>query len=307
MSVTLRVERWLEALSAERGAAENTLAAYVRDLEDAQEFLLSCGRDLLTAEPADITAYVADLDTRGMAAATVQRRLSALRGFYRFEVVEGARAKDPTSGLTAGAAPRVPPDVLSPAEVGALIAACELETPHGRRAAALVELLYGAGLRASEACGLPLAALPRGGSEAGSGLIRLTGKGDKERVVVLGVPGWAALRLYLEVREQFLPADGPTRKRAERFVFPSRGEAGFLTRRSLGLLLEDLAARAGLARERVHPHALRHAFATHLLDGGADLRTVQTLLGHADIATTQIYLHASAERLRAVMAAHPLA
>jgi integrase/recombinase XerD len=303
----LKVERWLEALSASQGAAANTLTAYQTDLDDAMAFLAGFGSGLLSASPQDLMAYVGHLKDQDFAPASIQRRLSALRGFYRFELLNGDRPDDPTADISAEASSRAPPDVLSPEDVLRLITACDLTTPAGCRAAALVELLYGAGLRASEVVSLPLAGLPL--REDGPPLLRVRGKGDRERVTVLGPPGVAALRLYLNVRDQFLPPQGhPIAAKAARFLFPSTGAAGFLTRRSLGLILEGLANVASLPREAVHPHALRHAFATHLVEGGADLRSVQSLLGHADISTTQIYLHTSAERLaRVLKASHPLA
>src|SRR5690606_1407541 len=203
---------------------------------------------------------------------------------------------------------RAPPDVLSREEVSRLIEVAQkggergLEPAH-LRTICLVELLYGAGLRASECCDLPLSALPA----PSTSVLIVRGKGDKERITPLGKPALAALRNYMAVRETFLPKSA-VRSVAQRYVFPSRGKGGRLTRRRLGQILEDLAMKAGIALERVTPHALRHAFATHLLSGGADLRAVQLLLGHADISTTQIYTHVVTDELRDLLeAAHPLA
>jgi integrase/recombinase XerD len=184
-----------------------------------------------------------------------------------------------------------------------IIEAAQGTEPADLRTLCLVELLYGAGLRASECCDLPLSALPAPGAT----VLIVRGKGDKERITPLGKPALAALKNYMAVRETFLPKSA-TRSTAQRYVFPSRGSTGRLTRRRLGQILEDLAMKAGIAIDRVTPHALRHAFATHLLSGGADLRAVQLLLGHADISTTQIYTHVVTDELRDLLeAAHPLA
>ncbi len=235
--------------------------------------------------------------------ATAARRLSALRRFYRFQLGDNERQDNPTSRLDGPTLRRAPPDVLSREEVGRLIEAAKGPEPADIRTSCLIELLYGAGLRASECCDLPLSALPYGDSTT----LIIRGKGDKERITPLGRPALSALKEYMSVRETFLPKSA-VRKTAERFVFPSRGAGGRITRRRLGQLLEDLAMKAGIVVDRVTPHALRHAFATHLLAGGADLRAVQLLLGHADISTTQIYTHVVTDELRDLLeAAHPLA
>jgi integrase/recombinase XerD len=304
MSDTRRIEAFLDTLRAERGAADNTIDAYRRDLEDACEYLHPLGRALTEAFEADLRGYIRDLDARGMSAATVARRLSAMRRFYRFLLAEGERSDDPTSRLDGPSLHRDPPDVLSREEVARLIEAAKTGSePADLRTVCLVELLYGAGLRVSECCTLPVSALP----VRGSGVLVVRGKGDKERIAPLGQPALEALAAYMAVREQFLPKSA-TRRLAERFVFPSRGASGCLTRRRLAQLLEELALKAGLEPGRVSPHALRHAFATHLLSGGADLRAVQLLLGHADISTTQIYTHVVADELRDLLeTAHPMA
>jgi integrase/recombinase XerD len=278
------IELFLDTLRAERGAADNTIEAYRRDLEDASEFCLGQGAALRTAGETHLRAYIRDLDVRGLSAATAARRLSALRRYFRFLLAHGEREDDPTSRLDGPSLRRDPPDVLSREEMARLIdAARGAGEPSDLRTLCIVELLYGAGLRVSECCTLPMSALP----PRGSGVLTVRGKGDKERIAPLGRPALEALAAYLAVREQFLPKSA-LRKTAERFVFPSRGSTACLTRRRLAQLLEDVASRAGLRPERVNPHALRHAFATHLLSGGADLRSVQMLLGHADISTTQI-------------------
>ena len=298
-----RIEAFLDTLRAERGAADNTIEAYRRDLEDASSFLRANRSSLIDAGERDLAAFVRDLHERGMSAATVSRRLSALRRFFRFQLGDNERKDNPTSRLDGPATRREPPDVLSREEMSRLIEAAQGPAPSDLRTICLIELLYGAGLRASECCDLPLSALPAPGAT----VLIVRGKGDKERITPLGKPALVALKNYLAVRDQFLPKSA-VRSTAQRYVFPSRGSTGRITRRRLGQILEDLAMKAGIAVERVTPHALRHAFATHLLSGGADLRAVQLLLGHADISTTQIYTHVVTDELRDLLeAAHPLA
>jgi integrase/recombinase XerD len=300
---TRRIEAFLDTLRAERGAADNTIEAYRRDLEDASEFLRANRTSLIDAGERDLSAFVRDLHDRKMSPATVSRRLSALRRFYRFQLGDNERKDDPTSRLDGPTLRRTPPDVLSREEVSRLIEAAQGPEPADIRTVCLVELLYGAGLRASECCDLPLSSLPA----PSTSVLIVRGKGDKERIAPLGKPALMALKNYMAVRETFLPKSA-VRSTAQRFVFPSRGSGGRLTRRRLGQILEDLAMKSGIAIERVTPHALRHAFATHLLSGGADLRAVQLLLGHADISTTQIYTHVVTDELRDLLeAAHPLA
>lgn len=300
---TRRIEAFLDTLRAERGAADNTIEAYRRDLEDASSYLRANKTSLIDAGERDLSAFVRDLHERGMSAATVSRRLSALRRFFRFQLGDNERQDNPTSRLDGPATRRDPPDVLSREEVSRLIEAAQGPEPSDLRTICLIELLYGAGLRASECCDLPLSALPAPGAT----VLIVRGKGDKERITPLGKPALSALKNYMAVRQQFLPKSA-VRSTAQRYVFPSRGAGGRLTRRRLGQILEDLAMKANISLERVTPHALRHAFATHLLSGGADLRAVQLLLGHADISTTQIYTHVVTDELRDLLeAAHPLA
>mgnify|MGYP005853201425 CR=1 FL=1 len=275
-------------LAAERGAAANTLAAYRRDLAGAEEAI----GDLAVADRAQVGRLAGHW--AALAPSTVARKASALRQFYGFMVDEGLRKDDPSPALPRPAARRPLPKVLSHAEVEALFARAELEAQSGRPAAvrnlALLEMLYGSGLRATELVSLPLAAVPRDAP-----FLSGTGKGGQQRMVPVSGRARQALSGWLAVRE-------PT----GRFLFPSRGT--HLSRVRLFQLLKDLAARAGLDPRKVSPHVLRHAFATHLLEGGADLRVLQTLLGHADIATTQIYTHVDAARLVALVnQRHPLA
>ncbi|KCZ50830.1 tyrosine recombinase [Hyphomonas pacifica] len=302
MSDRRRIEAFLEMMSAERGASANTLDAYGRDLLDASEF---CGGKLCDAEDRELSVWLADLAGRGLAPSTQARKLSAIRRFYRFLFEEGDRRDDPTAKLDGPKPGRDVPDVLSREEMTLLLETCEEDL----RLRCLVELLYGAGLRASELVSLKLGSLPRRkGARWVTTDIIIRGKGGKERLCPLGKPALQALSDWLAVREDHLPEGSLARGRAEPFLFPSRGKAGHLTRRRLGQLLEELAMKAGIRTDRVHPHALRHAYATHLLMGGADLRSVQTLLGHSDIATTQIYTHVLTDELAELLeTAHPMA
>lgn len=302
MSDRARIEAFLEMMSAERGSSPNTLDAYGRDLLDASEF---CGGSLCAANGSDLSGWLRDLAKRGMAPSSQARKLSAVRRFFRFQFEEGDRKEDPTAKLDGPKPARDVPDVLSRDEMAQLLTACDEDL----RLRCLVELLYGAGLRASELVSLKLGSLPRRkGTRWVTTDIIIRGKGGKERLCPLGRPALSALSDWLAVREDSLPEGSLARGRADPFVFPSRGKDGHLTRRRLGQLLEELASRAGIRADRVHPHALRHAYATHLLMGGADLRSVQTLLGHADIATTQIYTHVLTDELAELLeTAHPMA
>jgi len=292
------VEAFLDMMSAERGASANTLAAYRRDLTE-----FAGHADLAGAGREDIRGFLAALTAGGVAASSQMRKLSALRQFYGFLYGEGMRRDDPTDAIAAPRAGRPLPKILGTQDLEAMIGAAQAdETPEGLRLVCIVEMLYGGGLRVSELAGLPLAA-----ARVRDGFIRVEGKGGKERLAPLGASARAALEAYLTVREEFMPR-GRRRALAERYLFVSRSAEGFLTRRRFHQLLKGLALKAGLDPAKVSPHVLRHAFATHLVEGGADLRSVQTLLGHADIATTQIYTHVARDHLaRVVTSAHPLA
>lgn len=297
MSDSVLIEAFLEMLSAERGARANTLDAYARDLEDARAHL----RGGLGVAGADaIEDYVAELARRGLSAATARRRMSALRQFFRFLLEENVRGDDPSARLDAPKRARTLPKTLSSQEIERLIAAAE-----SPRDVALIELLYGAGLRVSELVSLPLRTAPKPGQEH----MIVEGKGGKERLVALGRPALAALDAHLAARAGAMPKNQAQREKAQRWLFPSSSAAdGKLTRRRVAQILAAAAAKAGIDPARVSPHVLRHAFATHLVEGGADLRTVQTLLGHADIATTQIYTHVAEGRLKTLVETkHPLA
>jgi integrase/recombinase XerD len=297
-------EAFLEMMSVERAASPNTLTAYARDLADAEGFLAGRGRDLSDASAEEVEAYFTALGARGLAPATAARRRAAVRQFYRFVLGEGWRADDPSRRVEAPRKGRSLPKVLSRDEMDRLIAAAgSRDGAQGLRLACLVELAYASGLRISELTGLSLAALARDPA-----YLIVRGKGGKERLAPLNDAARAAVRAYLEVREQFLPKANGGAQKANPWLFPSRAKAGRLTPRRVAQLLDEAAAQAGIDPARVSPHVLRHAFATHLLEGGADLRVVQTLLGHADIGTTQIYTHVASERLAEVVATkHPLA
>jgi len=297
---TRHVETFLEMLAAERGVSRNTTDAYRRDLADLAVFLARRGQGIpAEADSTALRAYLALLSDAGMAASTQARRLSALRQFYRFLVGDGIRPDDPSAVLDSPRRVRALPKVMAETEVGTLLDLVhEDETAEGRRLTCLLELLYATGLRVSELVSLPWP-LPR---EQGS-FLRVRGKGNKERLVPIGAAAHAALDAYLDIRPRFLKED-----EASRWLFPSRGDSGHITRQAFALWLKEAALKAGLDPAKLSPHVLRHAFASHLLAHGADLRAVQQLLGHADISTTQIYTHVMAERLKAlVQSKHPLA
>jgi integrase/recombinase XerD len=293
------IESFLDMMSAERGASANTIAAYRRDLMD-----FGAAVDAKRAARNDVKKYLAALTKAGIAGSSQARKLSALRQFFGFLYAEGIREDDPTSAIDAPKRQRPLPKVLAREDVEALIGEARREAgkgPEGVRLLCIVEMLYAAGLRVSELAGLSLAAI-----RDKSGFLLVKGKGNKERLAPLNPGAREAIKAYVDVREAFLPA-GPMRRNAERFLFPSRSAEGHLTRRRCHQMLKELALKANIDPDKLSPHVLRHAFATHLVEGGADLRSVQTLLGHADIGTTQIYTHVAQDRLTSVMeAAHPL-
>jgi integrase/recombinase XerD len=293
------LDPFLEMMAAERGASVHTLEAYRRDLQDYGGFLRSRGRDRLNATADDIRAYLAGLVAAGMRASTTARRLSALRQYYRFLYLEGRRKDEPTLHIDTPKLTRPLPRLLSEEEIEALIAAARArEGPDALRLTALLELFYATGLRVSELVSLPLPAIAPDRE-----WIRVRGKGQKERIVPVGGAARRALEDWLNVRKQLVP--DPSRAR---WLFPSRGRSGHLTRQRVAQLLKGLALEAGLEPSRISPHVLRHAFASHLVAHGADLRAVQAMLGHADIATTQIYTHLQSEHLQSVVRDyHPLA
>ncbi len=286
-------------MAVERAAAANTLKNYGRDLERFSAFIARRRETLETAGANDIAAWLEALDQQGLSAATAALKTSALRQFYQFLYTEGLRADNPTAAIERPKTQRALPKILSREEVEALFEAAEaVEGAKGKRLIAMLEILYAGGLRVSELVGLPLAAMRKG-----ERLLIIRGKGDKERLAPLTARAVEAVEAYLELRGAFLEEGA-----ASPWLFPSRGKTGHLTAARFAQMLKDLAAAAGVLPSKVSPHVLRHAFATHLLDGGADLRTVQQMLGHADITTTEIYTHVAQDRLRdLVMSKHPLA
>jgi integrase/recombinase XerD len=301
------IELFLEMLAAERGAGTNTLAAYGRDLTDFSTYLTAKRRKVARATTDDVRGYLASLGKRGFATTSVARRLSAIRQLYRFLCAEGHRRDDPAAVLEGPRRGRTVPKVLSIAQVDALLMAARragegtlstLERLRAVRMTCLIEVLYATGLRVSELVSLPASAA----REARMLIVR--GKGDKERLVPLNQAAKQAMRDYLALRAAASPQAGA----GSRWLFPSFGESGHLTRQHFARDLKTLAVAVGLSAEDVSPHVLRHAFASHLLHNGADLRVVQTLLGHADISTTQIYTHVLEERLKSLVRdLHPLA
>jgi integrase/recombinase XerD len=297
------LEAFLEMLSAERGAARNTLDAYRRDLLELAIFLKRRGRTLTDAAEGDLTAYLAHMEAAGLARTTAQRRLSAIKQFCKFLFGDGVRTDDPSSTLDAPKRARPLPKIVAEDDVGRLLAQARVDTsPKGLRFRAQLELACGSGLRVSELVGLPLSSAPRTGR-----MLFVRGKGDKERMVPMSAEARIALDDWLAARPLLLKPGASGRPVESRFLFPSSARLGHRTRQQFALDLKAAALQAGLDPARLSPHTLRHAFATHLLSRGADLRSLQTMLGHADIATTQIYTHVVEDRLRdTVDQAHPL-
>ncbi len=307
------VDSFLDMLTTERGAAKNTRQAYWRDLADVSQFLKNNrSNDVTQATTEDLKAYLKNLseksnskggDKSKIAVRTIARRLSALRQFYRFLVSENIRDEDPTSTIESPKQSRTLPKTLSEEEVTTLIkTAAEGGNAESTRLVCLLEMLYASGLRVSELVGLPMSAI---GEECE--YLTVAGKAGRERMVPLTKPAQEAVADYLKVRPQFIGNDEKSVQ--EKWVFPSKtSQSGHLTRQRFAQLLKDLAKEAEIDEDRVSPHVLRHAFATHLLSNGADLRSVQKMLGHADIATTQIYTHILGEKVKkTVDEKHPLA
>jgi integrase/recombinase XerD len=296
---------FLDAHAAELGAAHNTLVAYARDLSDFADWLSSKGSTLATVTRQEIESYLVHCDAQGLAKSTRARRLSAIKQLYRFTFDEGLRADNPAIRIKGPGRDKSLPKTLSEEEVDRLLSAART---HGRkgdrlRNTCLIELLYATGMRVSELVGLPVSA-----ARGDPGLLLIKGKGGKERMVPLSPPARAALAEWLETRDKAQDAARQRGKPASPFLYPSRGKAGHLTRHRFYMLIKELAVAGGVSPAKVTPHTLRHAFATHLLANGADLRAIQTLLGHADVGTTEIYTHVLEDRLRdLVQEHHPLA
>lgn len=300
-----RVSTFLEAQAAEQGAAVNTRLAYARDLKDFVQWLSRRDVSLLAAGRGDIERYLVSCDAQGLSRATRARRLSAVRQFFRFAFEEGWRPDNPAIRIKGPGRDARLPKTLTVGEVDRLI---EAAYRHGRdseraRNVCLLEVLYATGMRVSELVGLPVAAA-RGNPQ----VLLVRGKGDKERIVPLSASARDAVAAWLAVRDAAQEKAAGSGRAPSRFLFPSTGKSGHLTRHRFYLLIKELAAAAGIPPSKVTPHTVRHAFATHLLANGADLRVIQTLLGHADVSTTEIYTHVLEERLsHLVLENHPLA
>lgn len=306
----LLIDSFLEMMSAERGAAANTLAAYARDLSDFSTHMRSVGLRMLDGDSDTIRLWLVHLEQSGMSAASQARKLSCIRQLYRFSYAEGLRSDDPTGPLDNPKTGRALPKTLSESDVDQLLRAAQIaigeaKTPVARlraaRTHALLELLYATGLRVSELVGLSASTIRKD-----QNFLLVTGKGNKERIVPFGDKAKAAVALYraeLEAMRRNKPESDESK-----WLFPSTGGAAHLSRQHFARDLKNLATRIGLPSRHLSPHVLRHAFASHLLQNGADLRSVQQLLGHADISTTQIYTHVLEKRLHGLVeSAHPLA
>lgn len=300
------IAAFLDAQAAERGAATNTQLAYARDLADFTDWLSGRGSSLTAAQKVDVEDYLVHCDAQGLAKSTRARRLSAIKQLYRFCFEEGFRADNPAVQISGPGRDKRLPKTLSTEEVDRLLAAA---AAHGRspseheRNTCLMQLLYATGMRVSELVTLPLSS-----AKGDPRMLLIRGKGGKERMVPLSPPARAALRDWLKTREAMEEDARANGKAASTFLFPSRGQSGHLTRHAFYVLIKDLAVEGGVSPAKVTPHTLRHAFATHLLANGADLRAIQTFLGHADVSTTEIYTHVLEERLKElVLDHHPMA
>ncbi len=328
------IEQFLEMMVAERGASANTVAAYARDLADFSAFLHKNKLTLKTISRPAIETFLSGLSQSGLAAQTVARKLSALRQLFGFIYTENIRKDNPTATLDAPKLAKHLPHTLTIDDIGGLLdAARRDDSPKGLRLQAMLELMYGGGLRVSELVSLKLSALQvkEDGKKVEAEFLLITGKGNKERLVPVNEKARAALAKYLEVRHCFLPSplegEGGAKRRVggnlekphpltpslkgrgnNSYLFPYARAKGYLTRQQFGVMLKELAVKAGIDPEKISPHTLRHSFASHLLEGGADLRVIQELLGHADISTTQIYTHVAGSRLKKLVEEkHPLA
>jgi len=304
------VEQFLEMMAAERGASKNTLAAYRRDLGDFVAFADKKKSPLTHIARSSIETFLATLGSSGMSPQTVARKLSALRQLFAFLYTEKLRADNPAATLETPKLAKRLPKTLGEGDIAALIRAAAADsTPAGLRLQAMLELMYGAGLRVSELVSLKLSALQvkEGGKKVETDFLLVTGKGNKERLVPVHARAREALSRYLEIRQVFIPGAEEKRKSSP-YLFPYERAEGYITRQQFGVMVKALAVKAGIDPEKISPHTLRHSFASHLLEGGADLRVIQELLGHSDISTTQIYTHVAGERLKKLVSEkHPLA
>ncbi len=296
---TESIEAFLEMMMASRGATKNSRESYAVDLHDFSEFY---GKEINLADSASIEAWLANLHERDYAARSIARKTSAIRQYFRYLFEEGHREDNPTLQTTTPKQPKALPKLLSASEISTLLQHLAAEdSPKNIRMRALVELLYASGLRVSELVSLPLTAVHRL-LKSGEPLLLVKGKGGKERIIPVNDHAIKALIAYLPLREHWLKDDS-----GKKWLFPSGAEQGYLNRQRFAIYLKQAAGEAGLNPQRISPHVLRHSFASHLLAGGADLRVIQELLGHAHLATTEIYTHLLPEKLRALVAQHPLA
>jgi integrase/recombinase XerD len=307
LTINALTELFLEMMSAERGASPHTIAAYRRDIEMCEQILRPIGVSVQQAGTGHLEALIASWNAQGLAASTSARKLSSLKQFYKFLQSEGARKDNPAQNLRGPKQGRPLPKIMSEEQVDVLFTALETrlaktQTQKDMRLLCQLEILYAGGLRVSELVGLPLASTIRRDN-----CLFIRGKGGKDRLVPLTQKAVDSIAQWKTVRASSLPHDEAGRVRADKYLFPSRSKSGHMTRERFAQSLKDLARVAGLDASKISPHVLRHAFATHLLKNGADLRSVQTLLGHADISTTQIYTHVLDERLKQLVhSKHPL-
>lgn len=297
MAINNTLDLFFEMLVVERGVSKNTLEAYRRDLESLAAYLSARGLSFQSAGTADLKSYMATLYDKGLSARSIARHLSSIKQVYKFRVLEGMQAQDPTSTLDFPKQAKSLPKILTEEDIEKLLAtAAQDVTPEGARLRALLEILYAAGLRVSELITLTYDAFSY---ESDSLIVK--GKGNKERIVPIGRHAQNALKTYIPLRPHFIKGSG------SKWLFPSTGANGHLTRQRFGQLLKQLALDAGLDPNKISPHVVRHAFATHLLHHGADLISVQKMLGHSDISTTQIYTHVLQDKLKdLVLNHHPL-
>lgn len=297
------VQAFLEAQAAELDAATNTQLAYANDLRDFAGWLDPKGLHFAGAMRDHVEGYLIDCDAQGLSRSTRARRLSAIKQLYRFAFEEGWRADNPAIQIKGPGKTKALPKTLTLDEVNRLLDAAATHPKEGARNACLMQLLYATGMRVTELVTLPVAA-----ARGGPAMLLVRGKGGKERLVPLSPPAKAAMAAWLVERDKVEEAGRAKGKPVSKFLFPSRSKAGHLTRHRFFGLIKEFAVTAGVSPDKVTPHTLRHAFATHLLEGGADLRAIQTMLGHADVATTEIYTHVVDARLTAlVQEHHPLA